>query len=34
MNLEQSRKAIDEIDQQLVKLFTERMAHPPLRCAA
>ena len=29
MNLEQSRKAIDEIDQQLVKLFTERMA-----CAA
>lgn len=26
MNLEQSRKAIDEIDQQLVKLFTERMA--------
>lgn len=24
MNLEQSRKAIDEIDQQLVKLFTER----------
>ena len=29
MNLEQSRKAIDEIDQQLVKLFSERMA-----CAA
>ena len=29
MNLEQSRKAIDDIDQQLVKLFTERMA-----CAA
>ena len=29
MNLEQSRKAIDEIDQQIVKLFSERMA-----CAA
>ena len=29
MNLEQSRKAIDEIEQQLVKLFTDRMA-----CAA
>ena len=29
MNLEQSRKTIDEIDSQLTKLFAERMA-----CAA
>ena len=29
MNLEQSRKTIDEIDSQLTKLFAERMS-----CAA